>query len=165
LKNFVKNFFKEIFTNVYNTLEMMGIFKYFDLLFFKSKKEKMDFFKGYYKRNKILLLVFLSLLLLVIVVFEFNLNKPIAAILILIVGMVTHIFTELLALLALIPVFGPIIVKIISLPFIILLNAITYLVSFFALKRGYKVEMLKSRSFTTTLLFGILIGYILGKII
>ncbi|HAF07329.1 MAG: hypothetical protein XD76_0209 [candidate division TA06 bacterium 32_111] len=165
MKNFVKNFFKEIFTNVYNTLEMMGIFKYFDLLFFKSKKEKMDFFKGYYKRNKILLLVFLSLLLLVIVVFEFNLNKPIAAILILIVGMVTHIFTELLALLALIPVFGPIIVKIISLPFIILLNAITYLVSFFALKRGYKVEMLKSRSFTTTLLFGILIGYILGKII
>lgn len=143
----------------------MGIFKYFDLLFFKSKKEKMDFFKGYYKRNKILLLVFLSLLLLVIVVFEFNLNKPIAAILILIVGMVTHIFTELLALLALIPVFGPIIVKIISLPFIILLNAITYLVSFFALKKGYKVEMLKSRSFTTTLLFGILIGYILGKII
>ncbi|MDI6700779.1 MAG: hypothetical protein QME48_06045 [bacterium] len=165
MKNFVKNFFKEIFTNVYNTLEMMGIFKYFDLLFFKSKKEKMDFFKGYYKRNKILLLVFLSLLLLVIVVFEFNLNKPIAAILILIVGMVTHIFTELLALLALIPVFGPIIVKIISLPFIILLNAITYLVSFFALKKGYKVEMLKSRSFTTTLLFGILIGYILGKII
>lgn len=165
MKNFVKNFFKEIFTNVYNTLEMMGIFKYFDLLFFKSKKEKMDFFKGYYKRNKILLLVFLSLLLLVIVVFEFNLNKPIAAILILIVGMVTHIFTELLALLALIPVFGPIIVKIISLPFIILLNAITYLVSFFALKKGYKVEMLKSRSFTTTLLLGILLGYILGKII
>lgn len=165
MKNFVKNFFKEIFTNVYNTLEMMGIFKYFDLLFFKSKKEKMDFFKGYYKRNKILLLVFLSLLLLVIVVFEFNLNKPIAAILILLVGMVTDIFTEFLALFALVPIFGPIIVKIISLPFIIILNGITYLVSFFALRRGYRVEMLKSRSFTTTLLLGILLGYILGKII
>ena len=144
---------------------MMGVFKYFDVLFFKSKKEKIEFFKDYYKRNKILLLVFLSLLLLVFVVFEFHLNKPIAAILILLVGMVTHIFTELLALLALVPIFGPVLVKIISLPFIILLNGITYLVSFFALRKGYKVEMLKSRSFTTTLLLGILLGYILGKII
>ncbi len=162
---FIKNFFIALFKNVYDTLEMMGVFKYFDVLFFKSKKEKIEFFKDYYKRNKILLLVFLSLLLLVFVVFEFHLNKPIAAILILLVGMVTHIFTELLALLALVPIFGPVLVKIISLPFIILLNGITYLVSFFALRKGYKVEMLKSRSFTTTLLLGILLGYILGKII
>lgn len=162
---FIKNFFIALFKNVYDTLEMMGVFKYFDVLFFKSKKEKIEFFKDYYKRNKILLLVFLSLLLLVFVVFEFHLNKPIAAILILLVGIVTHIFTELLALLALVPIFGPVLVKIISLPFIILLNGITYLVSFFALRKGYKVEMLKSRSFTTTLLLGILLGYILGKII
>jgi len=165
LIQFIKNFFIALFKNVYDTLEMMGVFKYFDVLFFKSKKEKIEFFKDYYKRNKILLLVFLSLLLLVFVVFEFHLNKPIAAILILLVGMVTHIFTELLALLALVPIFGPVLVKIISLPFIILLNGITYLVSFFALRKGYKVEMLKSRSFTTTLLLGILLGYILGKII
>uniref|UniRef100_A0A7C3N553 Uncharacterized protein n=1 Tax=candidate division WOR-3 bacterium TaxID=2052148 RepID=A0A7C3N553_UNCW3 len=162
---FIKNFFIALFKNVYDTLEMMGVFKYFDVLFFKSKKEKIEFFKDYYKRNKILLLVFLSLLLLVFVVFEFHLNKPIAAILILLVGIVTHIFTELLSLLALVPIFGPVLVKIISLPFIILLNGITYLVSFFALRKGYKVEMLKSRSFTTTLLLGILLGYILGKII
>jgi len=165
LIQFIKNFFIALFKNVYDTLEMMGVFKYFDVLFFKSKKEKIEFFKDYYKRNKILLLVFLSLLLLVFVVFEFHLNKPIAAILILLVGIVTHIFTELLSLLALVPIFGPVLVKIISLPFIILLNGITYLVSFFALRKGYKVEMLKSRSFTTTLLLGILLGYILGKII
>ncbi|MEO0281755.1 MAG: hypothetical protein ABIN05_05345 [candidate division WOR-3 bacterium] len=161
----IKNFFKGFFQNVYDTLSIMGVFKYFDILFVKSKTEKIEFFKDYYKRNKILILIFLSLLLLVFIVFEFNLNKPIAALLILLVGMITHMFTELLALLALVPVIGPVLVKIISLPFIILLNGITYLVSFFALRKGYKMEMLKSRSFTTTLLLGILIGYILGKII
>lgn len=163
--SFIKNFFKSFFQNIYDTLSLMGVFKYFDILFVKSKKEKVEFFKDYYKRNKLLILIFLSLLLLVFIVFEFNLNKPIAALLILLVGMVTHMFTELLALLALVPVIGPVLVKIISLPFIILLNGITYLVSFFALRKGYKMEMLKSRSFTTTLLLGILIGYILGKII
>ncbi|MEO0289493.1 MAG: hypothetical protein ABIN00_07645 [candidate division WOR-3 bacterium] len=161
----IKNFFKGFFQNVYDTLSIMGVFKYFDILFVKSKGEKIEFFKDYYKRNKLLILIFLSLLLLVFIVFKFNLNKPIAALLILLVGMITHMFTELLALLALVPVIGPVLVKIISLPFIILLNGITYLVSFFALKKGYKMEMLKSRSFTTTLLLGILIGYILGKII
>ncbi|MEJ5306955.1 MAG: hypothetical protein WHT27_01480 [candidate division WOR-3 bacterium] len=161
----IKNFFKGFFQNVYDTLSIMGVFKYFDILFIKSKEEKIKFFKDYYKRNKLLILIFLTLLLLVFIVFEFNLNKPIAALLILIVGMITHMFTELLALLALVPIIGPVLVKIISLPFIILLNGITYLVSFFALRKGYKMEMLKSRSFTTTLLFGILIGYILGKII
>ncbi|MEO0236908.1 MAG: hypothetical protein ABIN35_01575 [candidate division WOR-3 bacterium] len=161
----IKNFFKGFFQNVYDTLSIMGVFKYFDILFVKSKGEKIEFFKDYYKRNKLLILIFLSLLLLVFIVFEFNLNKPIAALLILLVGMITHMFTELLALLALVPIIGPVLVKIISLPFIILLNGITYLVSFFALKKGYKMEMLKSRSFTTTLLLGILIGYILGKII
>ncbi|MEO0233690.1 MAG: hypothetical protein ABIN39_06460 [candidate division WOR-3 bacterium] len=161
----IKNFFKGFFQNVYDTLSIMGVFKYFDILFVKSKGEKIEFFKDYYKRNKLLILIFLSLLLLVFIVFEFNLNKPIAALLILLVGMITHMFTELLALLALVPIIGPVLVKIISLPFIILLNGITYLVSFFALRKGYKMEMLKSRSFTTTLLLGILIGYILGKII
>ncbi|MEO0304512.1 MAG: hypothetical protein ABIM64_04550 [candidate division WOR-3 bacterium] len=161
----IKNFFKGFFQNVYDTLSIMGVFKYFDILFVKSKGEKIEFFKDYYKRNKLLILIFLSLLLLVFIVFKFNLNKPIAALLILLVGMITHMFTELLALLALVPIIGPVLVKIISLPFIILLNGITYLVSFFALKKGYKMEMLKSRSFTTTLLLGILIGYILGKII
>lgn len=161
----IKSFFKSFIQNVYDTLSVMGVFKYFDILFVKSKKEKIEFFRDYYKRNKLLILIFLSLLLLVFIVFEFDLNKPIAALFIILVGIITHMFTELLAFVALVPLIGPILVKIISLPFIILLNGITYLVSFLALRKGYKIEMLKSRSFTTTLLLGIIIGYILGKII
>ncbi len=165
MKKFLLNFLKNFYTMIYDTLDNTGVFKYFKLLFLKSKSEKTKFFKEYFHKNKTIILVFVAIVLLVFLVFKFNLNKPIATLVILIVGMITHFFTELLALVALIPFVGPIIVKVISIPFIILLNAFTYAISFFALKKGYRVEIVKSRSFTLILLTGILIGYIIGKIL
>ncbi|HEX9829745.1 MAG TPA: hypothetical protein VGB10_05995 [Bacteroidota bacterium] len=83
----------------------------------------------------------------------------------LIVGLLGQAFAALIAWIGLLPLVGPIAAKVLSLPFIWLLNGIGYLVTIVAIKRGYPKEVLNYRVLTITLLVGITIGYILGKIL
>ena len=46
--------------------------------------------------------------------------------------------------------------------FIWLLNAVGYLVSYIAIKRGYSKDVISYRGVTIALLVGIVIGYVLG---
>ena len=71
----------------------------------------------------------------------------------------------LFGIVALVPLVGPLIVKILSIGFIWLLNAIGYLVSYIAIKRGYSKDVLTYRGLTIAVIIGILIGYVLGKLI
>jgi hypothetical protein len=57
------------------------------------------------------------------------------------------------------------IAQILSLPFIWILNGIGYLVSLVAIKRGYSKDVINYRMATATLIVGIIIGYIIGKVI
>ena len=61
--------------------------------------------------------------------------------------------------------FGPFIIKVISIPIFYILNAVGWVVSGVAIKKGYANELSKSRTVTLALLIGIIIGYILGNII
>ena len=70
-----------------------------------------------------------------------------------------------LGFIALIPFFGPFILKVISIPIFYILNAMGWVVSAVAIKKGYVNELSKSRTITLALLVGIIIGYILGNII
>jgi len=65
---------------------------------------------------------------------------------------------------ALVPFIGPILVKALTISFIWLLNAIGYVVSYIATKRGYSKDMLTYRGFTTVLIVGMIIGYVLGSL-
>jgi hypothetical protein len=56
-------------------------------------------------------------------------------------------------------------VKVLSIGFIWLLNAVGYLVSFVAIRRGYSKDVLTYRGLTISVIIGIVIGYILGKLI
>jgi hypothetical protein len=62
----------------------------------------------------------------------------------------------------LIPIVGPLIVKVLSLSVIWLLNAIGYIVSIIAIKRGYSKDVLTYRGLTIALIIGIIIGYVIG---
>ena len=64
-----------------------------------------------------------------------------------------------------IPLIGPLIIKAISIPVFWFLNAMGYVVSGVAIKKGYATELAKSRIVTLGLLIGIIIGYILGHLI
>ena len=82
-----------------------------------------------------------------------------------IIGVFTEIFAGVGVLVAAIPVVGPMIIKIVSIPIFWILNALGTLVSGIAIKRGYATELAKGRIMTLALLNGMIIGYIIVNLI
>ena len=82
-----------------------------------------------------------------------------------IIGVFTEIFAGIGILIAAIPVVGPMIIKIVSIPIFWILNALGTLVSGIAIKKGYATELAKGRIMTLALLIGMIIGYIIGNLI
>ena len=96
---------------------------------------------------------------------QYGINQRIILLVTLALGTFTQIFSGITSLIALIPFFGPFILKVISIPIFYILNAMGWVVSAVAIKKGYVNELSKSRTITLALLVGIIIGYILGNII
>ena len=95
----------------------------------------------------------------------FHVDKGIIAGSVFVVGLVSNAFAWLLGIIALVPFIGPLVVKILSVGFIWLLNAVGYLVSFIAIRRGYSKDVLTYRGLTVAVIIGVVIGYVLGKLI
>ena len=96
---------------------------------------------------------------------QYGINERIIILTTIVLGVFTQIFTGITSLIAIIPFFGPFILKVVSIPIFYFLNALGWVVSAIAIKKGYVNELSKSRTVTFALLVGIIIGYILGNII
>ena len=96
---------------------------------------------------------------------QYGINQRIIILITLVLGTFTQLFSGITSLIAIIPFFGPFILKVISIPIFYILNAMGWVVSAVAIKKGYVNELSKSRTITLALLVGIIIGYILGNII
>ncbi len=96
---------------------------------------------------------------------EVGVDKTVIGFAVLIVGLAGEAFAALGAWIALVPIVGPLVVKVLALPFFWLLNGIGYLASIIAIKKGYGKDVVNYRVLTITLLIGVTIGYILGKLI
>lgn len=83
----------------------------------------------------------------------------------LLVGVLSNAFAWLAGLVMLVPVIGPLIVKVLSVGFIWFLNAIGYLVAYLAIRRGYSKDVLTYRGLTIALIVGIVIGYVLAQFV
>ena len=116
---------------------------------------------------KILFWMTMSFLIVSAMVYgpEYGINQRIVVLITLVLGIFTQIFSGITSLITLIPFFGPFIIKVISIPIFYILNAVGWVVSGIAIKKGYANELSKSRTITLALLIGIIIGYILGNII
>jgi len=116
---------------------------------------------------KILFWVFLFSIIITSLVYgpEYGINQKFVILITLVLGIFTEIFAGIISLIALIPFFGPFIIKVISIPIFYILNAIGWVISAVAIKKGYVNELSRSRTVTLALLIGIIIGYILGNII
>ena len=119
----------------------------------------------FFTDNWKILLVLLLLLVFVYVAQHYGLDKEITVIVVLFLGYVTQLFSVLVGFIAMIPVIGPPVANLISLPFIFIVNAVAYLVTFFSLRRGYAKEILGSRVLVTAFLVGLVLGYALGKVL
>ena len=96
---------------------------------------------------------------------HFNVDRSVIAGTVVVLGLITNAFAWLLGIIALVPIIGPIIVKVLSIGFIWLLNAVGYLVSYVAIRRGYSKDVLTYRGVTIALIIGIVIGFVLGRLI
>ena len=96
---------------------------------------------------------------------RYGINDRIIILATLVLGVFTQIFAGITSLIAIIPFFGPFLLKVVSIPIFYFLNAIGWIVSAIAMKKGYVNELSRSRTVTFALLVGIIIGYILGNII
>tara|TARA_X000000368_G_C22983582_1_gene691054 strand:+ start:733 stop:1116 length:384 start_codon:yes stop_codon:yes gene_type:complete len=124
----------------------------------------MNLLKNIKKHPKTILTI-IVISIFVYIMLKFNLDVRAIAIITIILGFITNIYAGLIALIGLIPLIGPFIVQILSIPFFWFVNLMGYFTSFYAIKKGYRKEILNHRLVTTVLLFGIVLGYILGHLI
>ena len=123
--------------------------------------KKISFFKNY----KFHILLWILISVAVIVALQYGVDEKIVVFTTLILGVFTQVFAGLGALIAMIPIIGPILIKVITIPFFWMINALGHGVSIVAIKKGYTNELVKSRVLTIALLIGIVLGYIMGNLI
>ena len=119
----------------------------------------------YLKKNKYHLLIWTILFSSMVIAITYGVDKKFVVFITLILGLFTQIFSGFGALVTTIPLVGPIIIKVFTIPFFWVLNALGYFVSVVAIKKGYKKEVASSRVLTIALLLGIIVGYVLGHIV
>ena len=123
--------------------------------------EKKSFFKQY----KFHLVLWLLIASGIILALQYGIDQKLVVFSTVILGIFTQVFAGLGALIAMVPIVGPFLVKIITIPFFWLINALGHGVSVVAIKKGYSKELVKSRVLTIAILVGIVIGYIMGNLI
>lgn len=120
--------------------------------------------KVWWKNWKVMVPIWLAMLGLTWWGIENHVNSPVIVGSVLVIGLISNAFAWLLGIVALVPIIGPLIVKVLSVGFIWLLNAVGYLVSYIAIKRGYSKDVLTYRGLTIAVIIGIIIGFIIGKL-
>jgi len=123
--------------------------------------KKTSFFKHY----KFHILLWVLIGVAVVVALQYGVDEKIVVFTTLVLGIFTQVFAGLGALIAMIPILGPILIKVVTIPFFWIINALGHGVSIVAIKKGYTNELVKSRVLTIALLIGIVLGYIMGNLI
>jgi len=138
----------------------------------KKSKENLQQLKHYTVSFKFFFLAFWKTILtwviivaFVIIAIHYDVDNSVIGGTVVIFGIISQAFVGLLNIIGLLPIIGPIIAKVLALPFFWLLNALGYFVSILAIKRGYTKDVMNYRILTVVLLIGIVIGFILGKVI
>ena len=120
-----------------------------------------SFFKSHGKQISILVIV----TLIILIALTYEIDTKIVVFGTVVLGVFTQAFAGLAALIATLPVIGPLIVKIFTIPIFWVLNSMGYFVGAVAVKKGYGSEFTKSRVLTLALLVGIILGYIIGHLV
>ena len=120
-----------------------------------------DFFLAFWKT----IVIWMIIGVFVTIALHYEVDKTLIGSIVVVFGLITQAFVGLISIIALVPVLGPIIAKLLALPIFWMINALGYFVSLVAIKKGYSRDVLNYRVLTIVLLIGIVIGYILGKLI
>tara|TARA_Y100001970_G_scaffold247860_1_gene316938 strand:+ start:207 stop:590 length:384 start_codon:yes stop_codon:yes gene_type:complete len=123
---------------------------------------KKSYIAKFYTK-KILLLIFISSIFSI--AFYYGIDKKVLVFAAFILSVFTEVFVGVGLLIGTIPVVGPMIIKLVTIPIFWVFNAMGTLISGIAIKKGYATEMARGRILTLALLIGITIGYIIGNLV
>jgi hypothetical protein len=126
-------------------------------------KDSNPFGKFSWKDWRVMLPVLLLIAVLIYLGSYYHINYKVIAGGTVVIGLVSGVFAWLVGIIGLVPIIGPILVKVLSLSIIWLLNALGYLISYIAIRRGYTQDVLTYRGLTIALIIGIVIGFVLGS--
>lgn len=130
-----------------------------------NNKEKSLFGKFNWKDWRHMLPVFLLLVVLIYLGYHYQVDSKVIIGGTVVIGLLSGAFAWFVGIIGLVPIIGPGLVKVLSIGFIWLLNAVGYVISYIAIKRGYSQDVLTYRGLTISLIVGIIIGYIIAQYI
>ena len=107
-------------------------------------------------------IVLSSLVLCIFVLVKLDLDTRIVAAIVLLAGLLTHAFSIILGVIALVPVIGPLIVGLLSLPIFWFINATSHVVTALAVKQGYGKDLARSKLLVVMLMIGLILGFLIG---
>ncbi|MCK4295342.1 MAG: hypothetical protein KAW56_00700 [Candidatus Marinimicrobia bacterium] len=120
-----------------------------------------SFFRRFWK----VIIIWIAILIFIELGIHLGMDKKIIAVLAVVFGILSHAFAGLMAIIALVPVIGPLIIRVLSLPVFWLLNAVGYYVSVIAIKKGYSKNVINYRVITIIFLVGFTVGFLIAKLI
>ena len=120
-----------------------------------------SFFNSHGKQIAILI----TITIMVVVALKYEIDTKMVVFGTVLLGVFTQAFAGVATLIATLPLIGPLIVKIFTIPIFWILNSMGYFVGAVAVKKGYGSEFTKSRVLTLALLVGIILGYIIGHLV
>jgi hypothetical protein len=132
--------------------------------FSKSKPNDKQL-KTFFKYNWKHFVLWTLFLIAIIVALNYGVEKKVVILVTIVLGLFTQFFAGITALIAMVPFIGPLIVKVLAIPFFWLLNGLGYFVSIVAIKKGFSRELVGSRVLTLAVLVGLVLGYIIGHIV
>lgn len=119
------------------------------------------FFQAFWKT----IITWVAIVTFVVVAIHYNVDNTVIGGSVVIFGIISQAFIGLINIIGLIPIVGPIVAKVLALPLFWIINALGYFASIIAIKKGYSKDVVNYRILTVVLLVGIVIGFILGKIV
>ena len=120
-----------------------------------------SFFNSHGKQIAILI----TITIMVVVALKYEIDTKMVVFGTVLLGVFTQAFAGVAALIATLPLIGPLIVKIFTIPIFWILNSMGYFVGAVAVKKGYGSEFTKSSVLTLDLLVGIVLVYFIGHLV
>ncbi len=118
------------------------------------------------RKNMWKIIIWLSFIFIFLPLFIiFRWDKVVFGLAVLIVGLLSQGINILLGFASHVPVIGPVFLKFIALPIVLILNALGNMLAFFGMKLGYKKELMHSRTLSLTFIIGFFLGYLLREIL
>jgi hypothetical protein len=128
-------------------------------------EERKPASSAWWKNWKVMVPLWLAMIILVWWANERRVDTAVIAGIVLVIGLVTNAFVWLLGLIALVPVVGPLVAAALTSGFVLLVNGVGAIVSYVAIRRGYSRDMLSFRGVTIALIIGIVIGFVIGRLL